>query len=100
MSLKPVDLTPIPEDTVRVAKAAFPKSNIYIKLRDELREWDKTGARPPFAVPIHRKVFASPDTTGEMLHEGLHSKPASELVITHAPLARSNAFAASSPYVC
>ncbi|HEY9501958.1 MAG TPA: transposase, partial [Pyrinomonadaceae bacterium] len=36
MSLKPVDLTPIPEDTVRVAKAAFPKGNIYIKLRDEL----------------------------------------------------------------
>ena len=36
MSLKPVDLTPIPEDTVRVAKTAFPKGNIYIKLRDEL----------------------------------------------------------------
>src|SRR6266545_5612434 len=50
-------------------------------------EWDKTGARPPFAVPIHRNVLASPDTTGEMLSEGLHSKPVSELVITDAPLA-------------
>ena len=36
MSLKPVDLTSIPEETARVAKAAFPKGNIYLKLRDEL----------------------------------------------------------------
>jgi transposase len=36
MSLKPIDLTPIPEDTARIAKAAFPKGNIYLKLRDEL----------------------------------------------------------------
>ncbi|HEV2664306.1 MAG TPA: transposase [Blastocatellia bacterium] len=36
MSLKPVDLTPIPEETARIAKAAFPKGNIYLKLRDEL----------------------------------------------------------------
>jgi transposase len=36
MSLKPVDLTSIPEETARIAKAAFPKGNIYLKLRDEL----------------------------------------------------------------
>jgi len=36
MSLKPADLTSIPEETARVAKAAFPKGNIYLKLRDEL----------------------------------------------------------------
>ena len=36
MSLKPVDLTSIPEETAHVAKAAFPKGNIYLKLRDEL----------------------------------------------------------------
>jgi len=36
MALKPVDLTSIPEETARVAKAAFPKGNIYLKLRDEL----------------------------------------------------------------
>jgi transposase len=35
MSLKPVDLTSIPEETSRVAKAAFPKGNIYLKLRDQ-----------------------------------------------------------------
>ena len=36
MSLKPIDLTPIPEETARIAKAAFPKGNIYLKLRYEL----------------------------------------------------------------
>jgi len=36
LSLKPVDLTPIPEETARIAKAAFLKGNIYLKLRDEL----------------------------------------------------------------
>jgi transposase len=36
MSLKPADLTSIPEETSRVAKAAFPKSNLYLKLRDQL----------------------------------------------------------------
>ena len=36
MSLKPVDLNSLPEETARVAKAAFPKSNLYLKLRDQL----------------------------------------------------------------
>ena len=36
MTLQPEDFTHIPEETVRVAKAAFPKGNPYIKLRDEL----------------------------------------------------------------
>ena len=36
MSLKPVPLTPIPEMTARIAKAAFPKSNLYLRLRDEM----------------------------------------------------------------
>jgi transposase len=35
MSLKPGVFT-IPEETVRVARAAFPKSNRYLRLRDEL----------------------------------------------------------------
>jgi transposase len=36
MTLQPEDFTCIPEETIRVAKAAFPKGNAYIKLRDEL----------------------------------------------------------------
>lgn len=36
MSLKPAAFNNIPADTLRVARAAFPKGNIYLKVRDEL----------------------------------------------------------------
>lgn len=36
MSLKPSSIPPIPEETVRVARAAFPKGNPYLTLRDEV----------------------------------------------------------------
>ena len=36
MSLKPMPIPPIPEETLRVARAAFPKGSLYLRLRDEL----------------------------------------------------------------
>ncbi len=36
MSLQPQKVETIPAETVRVAKAAFPKGNFCLKLRDEL----------------------------------------------------------------
>jgi len=36
MSLKPEPIIPVPEQTVLVARAAFPKGNVFIKMRDEL----------------------------------------------------------------
>src|SRR5215204_5867392 len=36
MSLKPLPIPPVPADTVRVARAAFPKGNIYMKLREHV----------------------------------------------------------------
>jgi len=36
MTLKPMELWEIPEETARIARAAFPKGNIYIKMRDTL----------------------------------------------------------------
>ena len=36
MSLKPQAIGPIPEDTARIARAAYPKGNIYLQLRDTL----------------------------------------------------------------
>jgi len=36
MSLKPQDLSTVPEETARIAHAAFPKGNPYLTLRDEL----------------------------------------------------------------
>jgi transposase len=36
MSLHPQEIPPVPADTVRVAKAAFPRGNPYILLRNEV----------------------------------------------------------------
>ena len=36
MSLKPSPIEPVPEETARVARAAFRKGNPLLKLRDEL----------------------------------------------------------------
>ena len=36
MSLQPQPVAPVPDETARVARAAFPKGNSYLRLRDEL----------------------------------------------------------------
>ena len=36
MSLQPMEIVPVPDETARVARAAFPKGNVWLKLRDEL----------------------------------------------------------------
>lgn len=36
MSLKPSVIDPVPEETVRIARAAFPKGNLYLAMRDQL----------------------------------------------------------------
>src|ERR1051326_8897219 len=36
MSLNPEPIGPIPPETIHVAKAAFPKSSLFMKMRDEL----------------------------------------------------------------
>ena len=36
MSLRPQIIGPISEETVRVARAAYPKGNLYLRLRDDL----------------------------------------------------------------
>lgn len=36
MSLKPSPVPPVPAETARIARAAFPKGNIYLTMRDEL----------------------------------------------------------------
>ena len=35
MSLKPQAIGPVPEETARIARAAYPKGHIYLQLRDE-----------------------------------------------------------------
>src|SRR6266516_1424644 len=36
MSMHPQSIDPIPEETVRVARAAFPRGNTYVTMRDQL----------------------------------------------------------------
>lgn len=36
MSLKPMPIPPVPAETARIAHAAFPKGNIYMKLRERI----------------------------------------------------------------
>jgi transposase len=36
MSLQAEPLGPVPEETARVARAAFPPGDVYLRLRDEL----------------------------------------------------------------
>src|SRR6187200_1703996 len=36
MSLKPMAIPPVPAETARVARAAFPKGNLYMKLRERI----------------------------------------------------------------
>src|SRR5215472_3996167 len=36
MSLKPQAISPVPEETARVARAAYPKGNVYMQMRDVL----------------------------------------------------------------
>lgn len=36
MTVKPAPIPPIPEETKRVAEAAFPKGNVYMQMRDEI----------------------------------------------------------------
>lgn len=38
MSLQPQTTDPVPDETQRVAHAAFPKGNVYMRMRDELGE--------------------------------------------------------------
>jgi len=36
MSLKPMAIPPVPPETAQVAQAAFPKGNLYMKLREKV----------------------------------------------------------------
>ncbi len=35
MSLKPEPIGPVPQETARIAKAAFPKGSLFLRMRDE-----------------------------------------------------------------
>ena len=83
MSLKPMPIPPVPAETVRVARAAFPKGNIYMKLRecvgpiiddtDFVALFSKEGAPglPPWRLAL---------VTILQFHENLSDRQAAEAV--------------------
>ena len=48
MSLKPEPIGPVPQETARVAKAAFPKRSLFMHMRDELGVLSQDEAFAPF----------------------------------------------------
>lgn len=51
MSLHPGEIPPVPEVTRRVAQAAFPRGNLYMRLRDELGTIYDDHLLPPYSQP-------------------------------------------------
>jgi len=47
MSLRPHTLEPVPEETAHVARAAFPKGNPYLLLRDTCQRRPETVCKRP-----------------------------------------------------
>ncbi len=65
MSLRPQIISPIPEETVRVARAAYPKGNLYLRLRDHLGTIYEDGQfaalSPDVGQPAHARLSSSVD---------------------------------------
>jgi transposase len=61
MSLQPREITPVPDETARVARAAFPKGNAWLSLRDELgtiySDEMFAGLYPSRGQPAEARVF-------------------------------------------
>jgi transposase len=83
MSLKPAPIEPVPEQTARIARAAFPKGNSYLTLRDELgtlyRDEDFAGLfsqRGQPALPPWRLALI----TILQFHENLSDRQAAQAV--------------------
>jgi hypothetical protein len=52
MSVPPRETPPVPEETRRIALAAFPRGDLYMRLRDELGASTTLNALPPSFQPV------------------------------------------------
>jgi len=57
--LRPEPMGPVPEQTARVARAAFPHGNPWLRLRDELGTMYKDETFTPL-VPVHGRPAEAP----------------------------------------
>jgi transposase len=83
MSLHPQEIPPVPEETRRVAQAAFPRGNVYMRIRDALGAmYDDHLFAPLF--PAHGQPAAPPWrlalTTVRPCAEGLSDRQAADAV--------------------
>src|SRR5258708_5247174 len=58
MSLRPQALSPVPEETQRVARAAFPKGNALLRLREDLGMFYTDEHFAPLFAPCGRPAEA------------------------------------------
>ena len=83
MSLQPQEAPPVPDETRRVARAAFPKSNVYIRMRDALGAIYQDHLFAPL-FPTQGQPAASPWrlalTTIMQFAEGLSDRQAADAV--------------------
>ena len=83
MSLHPQEIPPVPEETRRVAQAAFPRGNLYMRMRDELGAIYDDHCSPPL-FPARGQPAASPWrlalTTVLQYVEGLSDRQAADAV--------------------
>src|SRR5262245_32781651 len=83
MSRQPQQVRPVPDETRRIARAAFPKGNVYIRLRDALGAIDQDQRFAPL-FPTRGQPAASPWrlalTTIMPLAEGLSDRQAADAV--------------------
>jgi len=78
------DLISIPEETARVAKAAFPKGNVYMTMRDQLNLWYKDSDFAPLFQSTQGRPAESPGrlalVTVMQFAEGLTDAQAADAV--------------------
>ena len=84
MTLHARDLIYIPEETVRVAQAAFPKGNVYMTMRDQLNLWYKDSEYAYLFVSVEGRPAESPGRLNLIMvmqyAEGLTDEQAAEAV--------------------
>ena len=57
MSLQPSPIPPIPDETARVAHAAFPRGNTYLRLREELGPLYEDSVTEPVKLGVSEPVY-------------------------------------------
>jgi transposase len=84
MTLHANDIFTIPEETARVAKATFPKGNVYMTMRDELMLWYKDSAYAHLFPSHQGRPAESPGMLNLIMvmqyAEGLSDQQAAEAV--------------------